>query len=107
MKFNQNRIPISYHGETCDRCGKKYEIVYSLLDNTWQLITSQKEGCLCLDCLIRIATKRGIHLTRDDFTYLSIDSIVFIDTKIRSDGIPIDWFVSILHKELPTYSWSE
>ena len=51
--------------EFCQRCGKIYELVYSVPDEIWAEITpsdDKEAGLLCIECADRIAREKEIFL---------------------------------------------
>ena len=58
--------------ESCDNCGIGFKVAYHLKDETWINIYGSDGGCLCLNCVIELAMRKKIPITKDDFTWLSI-----------------------------------
>jgi len=58
--------------ESCDNCGIGFKVAYHLKDETWIKIYGSDDGCLCLNCLIEVAMRKKIPITKDDFTWLSV-----------------------------------
>jgi hypothetical protein len=51
--------------ESCLRCGRCYLSYTILPDKKWGEIFSEKEdGCYCPDCIIKIATKKGVKINQ-------------------------------------------
>jgi hypothetical protein len=51
-------------GEKCQSCNKFYEIIYRIPNNLWKKISGKKDGSglLCIECLDKIARKKGMYL---------------------------------------------
>lgn len=53
--------------ENCDECGSNYCLCINVKDDKWIKVNGKDQGCLCMDCFLRIAQEKGISITIDDF----------------------------------------
>ena len=61
-----------YDYESCGRCGNNFNVAYILYDKKWVEIYGNDGGCLCVDCLMDMANKKGIFLKKEDFRWLCL-----------------------------------
>ncbi len=60
--------------ESCDRCGRCYNVPCNMQDTVWLQINGSESGCLCLECIVELAQKKGIQLSVDDIRNLWVFS---------------------------------
>lgn len=56
-----------WDGESCDMCGRCYRFFYEVKNEVWMKINNTDKGCLCLECLIEKANRKGIEIRKADF----------------------------------------
>ena len=67
--------------EKCFNCGKKYEYVYRIPDELWNLIVDKKSGMLCIDCLNVMANGKDIYIYFEGNNGEYISDSVYISNK--------------------------
>jgi len=63
---------INWKYESCYRCGSGDRLTIDVKDNKWIEVNGRYEGCLCLDCFIKIAESKNIKIELEDFTKIWI-----------------------------------
>jgi len=70
----------NWEGETCACCTREQRLVWSISDDTWNMVVADyyKNKTLCLECFLRQADDRGLP---EQLVYNSItfQDIVFSD----------------------------
>ncbi|MFW6002650.1 MAG: hypothetical protein ACOCQD_04855 [archaeon] len=70
FKDIKNRFQWDY--ESCEDCGTPFRIAYSVTDELWNKVYGDDSGCLCLNCFLLRAFKKGIYPKKTDITWLSM-----------------------------------
>ncbi len=78
--FRFNEILSPY--EKCNRCGLDYCLCINVEDEKWIEVNGKDEGCLCIDCFLKIAKNKRIEINLDDF-----EQIWVFDSKGKSFDI--------------------
>jgi len=52
--------------ESCRRCGHCFRLCWQVSDDKWIAVHGNEGGCLCIDCFIELANKRGIKINNSD-----------------------------------------
>lgn len=58
--------------ESCERCGHCFRLCWSVKDNKWIEVMGHEEGCLCIDCFIELAYKKGIFIQKSDIERIEV-----------------------------------
>lgn len=65
-----------YDWETCNRCGRNYDLCIGLSPNKWDEVNGKSEGCLCPDCFFQVAREKKIKIKLDDIRDFFVAPIV-------------------------------
>lgn len=63
---------VSWRNESCDRCGHCFRLCWSVRDEKWLEVCGSDDGCLCLDCFVELANRRGIGLVQTDIERMDL-----------------------------------
>jgi hypothetical protein len=61
-----------YECESCNRCGRCYQLVAHWTNEKWLAVNGQEAGCLCVECFIEQAQKLQLPITISDIERLWI-----------------------------------
>lgn len=59
-----------YECESCDNCGRCYNLVGYWDDNKWLSVNGQEGGCLCVECFLELADIKNINISSQDIERL-------------------------------------
>jgi len=54
------RDVLSWEYESCERCGHCFRVCWSASDESWNAIHGDDGGCLCIDCFVELAERKGV-----------------------------------------------
>jgi hypothetical protein len=74
----------TFECESCDHCGRCYHLPTLWRDEIWLAVNGQDSGCLCAECFIELALKRGIDVGVGDI------ELLWIFTDSKKDSVIID-----------------
>lgn len=63
---------LSWPYESCERCGHCFRVCWSANNKKWREVYGSESGCLCVDCFIELANKRGIKLDSSSIERIEI-----------------------------------
>lgn len=72
---------VKWEYETCDKCGIDYRLSCAIKDSVWVKVNNRKEGCLCINCFLKIAQEKKVGVKREDILWLWV-----FDPEDKSSG---------------------
>jgi len=58
--------------ENCRRCGINYRLPIGIEDSIWIKVNGRLGGCLCVNCFLILANKKGIRIEKDHFVRMGV-----------------------------------
>ena len=52
--------PITWQYESCENCGHCFKVCWDAQDENWIEVCGSDNGCLCIDCFVEMAKRKGI-----------------------------------------------
>ena len=83
IKYLFNLHSLLWENESCMDCGHCFRIAWTIKDDVWMRVMGNGGGCLCLDCFIERAERKGVQVVASDFEWLSVFSTLGIDDIIE------------------------
>lgn len=62
----------SWDYESCERCGSCFRLAYTMTNEKWKEVYGSENGCLCLDCFLKMAESKDIKISPEDILWLNI-----------------------------------
>ena len=63
---------ITWPYESCNRCGHCFKVCWNTKNDLWLTVYGSEGGCLCIDCFIELANKKGITIHETDIGTLEL-----------------------------------